>query len=338
MSRRPTIHAVAARAGVSTATVSKVVNGITAGVAEGTRARVEAAVRELGYRPNRLGRSLRTARNFTIGLAILDPSPRFLADPFTANLVAGLANYLNSRGFGLLLHGIRPGALDASFLIQHSEVDGLCLDLSGTRRQRLAAMRRVAELGKPFVVFQERPAALLEDACFIRQDDRGGAAALATGLLRRRPKRVWVIVSDVPWPAVEERVAGFRQVLEPEGVVLELVPCDETSGEAIAGAISAQLDGRPPPDLLLGQNDQIAAIALQVLRRYRLRVPEDVGVAGFNAFPFTGWGDLPLCSVRSRAYELGEAGAASLLERLEQGSFARREQVLPLELVPGSSA
>ena len=61
-------------------------------------------------------------------------------------------------------------------------------------------------------------------------------------------------------------------------------------------------------------------------------------IAGFNAFPFTGWGDLPLCSVRSRAYELGEAGAASLLERLEQGSFTRREQVLPLELVPGSSA
>src|SRR5690606_30066552 len=100
--------------------------------------------------------------------------------------------------------------------------------------------------------------------------DRGGATALAAGLLRRRPRRVWVIVSDVPWPAVEERVAGFRQVLEPEGAVLELVPCDETSGEAIAGAIAAQLDGRPPPDLLLGQNDQIAAIALQVLRRYGL--------------------------------------------------------------------
>src|SRR3546814_1855135 len=94
--------------GSSDLTVSKVINQITMGVAPSTRERVEAAVRHLGYRPNRVGRGLRTLRRSIIGMAIVDPSPSFLADPFTTNLVAGLTNHLSSRGFGLLLHGVKP--------------------------------------------------------------------------------------------------------------------------------------------------------------------------------------------------------------------------------------
>ncbi|MEX2643165.1 MAG: LacI family DNA-binding transcriptional regulator [Acetobacterales bacterium] len=334
----PTMHAVAARAGVSTATVSKVVNRIRTGVSEATRKKVEVAIGELGYRPNRSGRSLRTSRHSTIGLAIVDPSPRFLADPFTTNLVAGLSNYLSSRGFGLLLHGVLPGQLKSSFLIRESEIDGLCINLSGTRRARIAAMRMVAETGQPLVVFQDRPVRGLQDACFIRQDDEAGAAELARELLRRKRRRTVMIITDVPWPAVEHRVAGIRNVFQRHGVSVDMVACDETRTEAITQAIATYLDREEIPDLIIGQNDQIAIAAIEVLRNRGLKVPDNVGVSGFNAFPFTGLASPALTTVRSRAYELGEAGGAVMLERLETGSFQKSDHVFSLDLMIGESA
>ncbi len=338
MPQRPTIHAVAARAGVSTATVSKVINGIATGVSAATREKVEAAVQELGYRPNRLGRSLRTQRYATVGLAIVDPSPRFLADPFTTNLVAGLANHLNSQGFGLLLHGILPGKLESSFLVREAAVDGFCLSLSGTRPQRLAMMRRVAKLGLPMVVFQDLPTRSLPDACFVCQDDEGGAAMLARELLKRKPRRAVMVIAEIAWPAVEHRVAGIRSVFDAAGVRLDLVACDETRSEAIDTAIGRYLDREPLPDLLIGQNDQIAIAAIHVLRSRGLRVPRDIGVTGFNAFPFMDFADPPLMTIRSHAYELGELGAQMILDRLDQGKFPMREHVLPLQFVAGQSA
>jgi LacI family transcriptional regulator len=337
MSPRPTIHAVAARAGVSTATVSKVVNRIPSGVSAATRARVEAVIKELGYRPNRLGRSLRTLRNYRIGLAIVDPSPRFLADPFTTNLVAGLANHLNSRGFGLLLHGIQPGQLEASFLVRESEVDALCLSLSGAEQQQQTATRLLSNLGHPVVIFQQRPDPSLTDVCFIRQDDREGARMLACEMMKRQPKRALMIIPDVYWPAVGERVGGIRAVLDPEEVKLDLVECDETRSEAIVAAVEAYLDREEKPDLIIGQNDQIAIAAIHALRGRGLRVPEDVGVAGFNAFPFMDFADPSLATVRSRAYEIGQIGGEIILDRLETGQFREREHVLPLQLVAGRS-
>ncbi|MBX6322888.1 MAG: LacI family DNA-binding transcriptional regulator, partial [Rhodospirillaceae bacterium] len=333
MTKRPTIHAVAARSGVSTATVSKVVNRITAGVSESTRLRVEAAIRDLGYRPSRIGRGLRTLRRSIIGLAIVDPSPTFLADPFTTNLVAGLTNHLSSRGFGLLLHGVKPGELESSFLVRESEADALCVSLSGPRRARLGYLRLLARLGQPFVAFQDLPDRSVEDACFIRQDDRGGAEQLARHLMARRPRRATMIVSDVSWPAIEQRVIGIRKVLAANGVKLDLVACDETRTEAIIGAIERLVVRRRLPDVIIGQNDQIAVAAIQVLRRHGLRVPDDVAVSGFNAFQFTSFADPPLTTVRSQAYELGRLGAEVILERLETGRFRDRELVLPVSLV-----
>lgn len=338
MIKRPTIHAVAAKAGVSTATVSKVINQITVGVAEPTRQRVEAAIRHLGYRPNRVGRGLRTLRRSTIGMAIVDPSPRFLTDPFTTNLVAGLTNHLSACGFGLLLHGVNPHELKSSFLVRESEVDALCLMLSGSRRDRLAYMRLLAELGQPFVTFQDLPVASIADACFVRQDDKGGAAALAKHLMKRRPRRAAMIISEISWPAVEQRVSGFRSVFDDKGVDLHLVRCDETRTESIMDAVDDYLAQVKLPDLVIGQNDQVALAAMQVLHRRGHRVPRDVGVAGFNAFSFAAFASPALTTARSQAYELGQAGAEIILDRLQAGQFRAREHVIPVELVRGQTA
>lgn len=338
MYERPTLRSVAFRAGVSIATVSKVVNGITVGVSDATRTQVEAAVEELGYRPNRSGRSLRVQRHQVIGLAIIDPSPRFLADPFTTNLVAGLSNELNINGFGLLLYGVVPGRLGESSLIRQSEVDAICLNPSGERSERLAAMELVSGLKQPLVVIQDSPTDTLQDVCFVRQDDEGGAALLAAEVMKRPCRRAAMVIADIPWPAVEHRMAGFQKVFDRNGVQLDFIRCDETSSQAITDSIAGYLDRHGTPDVLVGQNDQIAIAAMQLLASRGVDVPGEVAVTGYNAFPFTGLATPSLTTVRSRAYELGVTAASAMLDRLENGQFRQSEYVLPLELVPGQSA
>jgi len=337
MASRPTLHSVAQKAGVSIATVSKVVNGITVGVSEPTRIQVEAAIQELGYRPNRMGRSLRAQRHQVIGLAIVDPSPRFLADPFTTNLVAGLSNQLNINGFGLLLYGVMPGKLGDSSLIRQSEVDAICLNPSGERQERLAAMRLAAGLGQPLVVIQDRNASGLNDVCFVRQDDKSGAEQLAKEILKRPCRKAMMVVADIPWPAVEHRVAGFKGVFEKSGIKLDFVRCDETNSQAITDAIADYLDREGVPDVLVGQNDQIAITAINLLNARGMEVPRDVAVTGYNAFPFTGVSNPVLTTVRSRAYDLGVTAANAILYRLEHGTFEHREYTLSLDLVVGKS-
>lgn len=336
MSQRATLHTVAAEAGVSTATVSKVVNGISAGVSEETRKRVAEVVSRLGYRPNRIGRGLRTLRRSTIGMAIVDPSPTFLADPFTTNLVAGLSNALSSRGFGLLLHGVKPADLESSYLIKELEVDALCVTLSGPSRARRNHIGLIAGLGHPAVIFQETADASFNDVCFVRQDDESGARALAELTLQRPIARAVAIIPDIGWAAIERRVEGFRKVLRRKGIRLTVVACDETHLDDIANAVEGALVDEPP-DLVIGANDQIALVAMQVLKSRGLSIPRDVAVTGFNGFPFSGMTEPRLTTVRSSAYALGELGAHLVLERLEIGSFPNRERILPVELVEGGS-
>lgn len=338
MAKPPNIHAVAARAGVSTATVSKVVNRISVGMSEATRQRVEDAIQELGYRPNRVGRGLRKLHRSIIGVAIVDPSPSFLADPFTTNLVAGLGNHLSAQGYGLLLHGIKPHELRSSFLVRESEVDALCVTLSGPRRERLGYIKLLTELGQPFVTFQDQPVASATDACFVLQDDRAGAISLARHILeKRRVEKATMFISDLSWAAIEQRVAGFQEVFDGKKIALELVRCNETRSESIVDAAEVTLARGNLPDLIIGQNDQMALTVLHVLKRHGIRVPDDVGICGFNAFPFSSFADPPLTTARSPAYELGSLGAKVILERLETGRFSKKEHVLPVSLIAGAS-
>lgn len=335
---KPNLHTVAAHAGVSIATVSKVVNGVRYGIAEATLERVLASVRELGYRPNRSGRGLRMLRRSIIGIAIVDPSPAFLADPFTTHLVAGLSNHLSDRGFGLLLHGIKPKHVEASFLVKESVVDGLCLVLSGSAQHRRQSTRFLSTLGHPLVVFQDRATEGIPDACFVNQDDTGGAHELAKRVLARKPKTALIVIPDIFWPAIQLRLEAFWHAMKQAGVAARIIRCDEGNPASIARALEGQIEKSGLPDVIIGTNDQIAIVALHVLEKRGARVPEDVAVTGFNAFSSNDYAGLDLTTARSPAYEMGELGGRLLLERLESGRFEKQEYTLPVSIVAGATA
>jgi DNA-binding LacI/PurR family transcriptional regulator len=330
---------VARAAGVSPMTVSNVVNARHKLMSKATRLKVEEAIEHLGYRPQTTGRNLRLARGFSIGMIIVDESPTFLADPFITQLVAGLSNYLSERDYALVLQAVNEKDFADSSLIRRAETDAVCTLLSGSPGRRRRLLQRLAAIDHPLILFQEALPAGISDAASIRQDDFGGGKALAELVLERGARRLLFLAPALTWPAVQERERGIRAAIAGfgRGASVSVIPCGNGSVAAVIETLDGYTGRRKAPDAVMGANDQIGIAAMKWLRREGLRMPQDVLVTGFNAFEFWNYAEPILTTMRSPAYELGARGGETMLHRLREGEFARRDEVFPVELQIGGS-
>lgn len=332
----PTLKTVADAAGVSIAIVSRVVNGLYHGMTADTRARVEAAIDELSYRPNRAARSLRTKRSYRVAIIAVDTSPEFLADPFTTYLLAGFSNALSEQNYGLLVQRLDPSAPAEALLARVQDADALSLYMSGPRADRLALIERCRVLGLPLLVFQEvLPAPIEGDVAVVRQDDRSGGRWLGERIRRNRLSDILAVVPILGWPAIEERLAGLREGVA-DSAEPRVLPVLETDMRAVAAALDGCL-ATAMPEVIVCSNDQLAAQAMAAVGRTGRRVPDDVRVSGFNHFLITGSVTPPLTTVRSPAFHLGVEAAHLITQRLDQGRFRTSEIVLPVEYVVGQT-
>lgn len=332
--KKITLREVAARAGVTAMTVSNVLNGRGA-VGHTTRARVLEAVENLNYRPHAGARRLRAKRFHSLGMLVLDDAPDYLSDPFTTQIIAGLSNFATENGNSLVLQGVRHATLEQAPLLSQLETDGVCALLSGDAEERAALVERVRSLRVPLVLFQE-PAGR-GDVCVIRQDDRGGAAALAQLVSDKGAQRIMMLLPRVEWPAMVEREAGARAAAAARGATFHAVRCADEGFEATQEALRAALAAHGLPDAILGGNDRMAIAALKLLERDGVRVPQQVLVTGFNGFDMARYSSPVLTTMRSPAYEMGWRGGEALLARLASGRFAEKEIVLPVAFVSGES-
>lgn len=334
-----TLRDVAAAAGVSPMTVSNLINARHHTMRPETRARVELAIQQLGYRPNLTGRSLRRSTRLAIGMIIVDDAPLYLADPFTTHIVAGLSNQLSAKGYGLQIQGLAASAFKVSPLMRDIRTDGNCVLLSGSVAQRRAIVEELLDLGQPLIVFQETFKFPGSDLCIIRQADRAGGRLVAEEALCRGARRPVMLVPHVTWPAIGERVAGAEDVIAaaPGNLQLRIVACGNADMVDTQAALGREIDANGFPDAVIAGNDQMGIAALKLLTSRGRRIPEDVTITGFNAFEFWQYTEPVLTSVRSPAYEIGARGAEEILKRLLVGHFERREIVFPVDLQPGGS-
>jgi LacI family transcriptional regulator len=254
-------------------------------------------------------------------------------------VVAGLGNCLNRNGYGLQLQGMSAEAFSTSPLVRNIRSDGICVLLSGpetTRRQVIATLLR---LGHPIVTFQETLKFRGADICNIRQADREGGGMVAREVLRRTARRVMMLVPEVTWPAIVERVAGARAAIlaaetSPE---FHIVSCGTAEFDETQKALAVGIEAHGYPDAILAGNDQMGIAAMKLMATHGRRVPGDVAITGFNAFEFWKFTDPVLTTIRSPAYEMGARGGEEILARLASGVFDRREIVYPVELQRGGS-
>jgi DNA-binding LacI/PurR family transcriptional regulator len=328
---------VAEQSGVSVQTVSNLVNNRLRQMSEVTRLRIEEAMAELGYHPNLTARGLRSARTATIGFLLLDEGARYLADPMTDQVIAGVGDVARDRGYSVLIHAGRPGPPDSGLLkpVLESRVDGALLFLSGPREQRAWYPARAAELHVPVVLLEEPRGGGGAAQMSVRADNRSGARRLAEHLIERGHRRIAFIAAHQPWPMLEQRHRGYHDALAAAGLAVdrELELFEGTWDTAVAATmVDRLLSMADPPTAIMGGNDLLAIGAMRQARARGLRVPQDLAVTGFNDFAFAEFVEPPLTTVHVPGYEMGCVAAQLLIDHRDGVEIKRRHVMLPVEL------
>jgi DNA-binding LacI/PurR family transcriptional regulator len=322
---------VAARAEVSVQTVSNIVNARYHLMGDETRARVERAMSDLGYHPNLAARTLRSARTETLCFLLLDEGNRFLADPMTDLIIAGIGDVARARGYGLLIRAALPNEPDPSLLkpLLENRADGAFLFLSGEPDLRRWYVAKLSELGFPFILLETSRQSHVRS---VTAADRDGARQLTEHLIAAGHKRIAFMTTAVPWPMLEQRLLGYRDALEAADLRPRVYTGGTWTPASGAAQASAILEDRRPPTAIMCGNDLLALGAIRAVRERGLSVPGDVAVTGFDDFDFAEFADPALTTVRIPGYEIGRTAGEALVNALEGKSGRRRHLVLPVEL------
>lgn len=329
-----TIVDVAARAGVSTATVSRVLSG-SAAARPATRERVLAAARDLAYRPSGVARALQRSQTRTIGLLITD-----IENPFYPQIVRAAEDEAHARGLGLLLCNAAddPGRELAYLdLLLDRRIDGLIVASARAIRRHA---RQLADVDMPVVLVNAATRA--GGLSGITADHRRGALMAAEHLLALGHRRIGLVTAPANRAAAARlRRAGVADALRAAGMDPGSLLVAE-GDERIAGGITATselLATRQRPTAIVCYNDLTAIGALQAVRAAGLRVPEDVSVVGFDDIELATWTDPGLTTIRQPTDEMARWAVGRLAATLRGITIDDASQVIlePSLIVRGST-
>ena len=330
-----TLEEVARLANVSRATVSRVVNGDRR-VGDAARNAVEAAVRQLGYVPNRAARSLVTRRSDSVAVVITEPTGRLFGDPFFPRLLRGISDALAEAGLQLVL--LMPqGPADEPRVARYlagGHTDGVLLvSLHGADPLPEDLQRR----GIPVVV-AGRPTAT--GLTYVDVDNRGGAAAAVRHLLDTGRRRIGTIAGPQDMAPGSDRLAGYRDALAAagQGIDDERVAVGDFTLDGGRAAMAALLEADAELDGVFAASDLMALGAMDVLRAAGRRIPDDVALIGFDDSPLAESAMPPLSSVRQPIEEMGREMTRLLLASLRRPDDPPRRVVLDTTLIARRSS
>ncbi|KAB1904200.1 LacI family DNA-binding transcriptional regulator [Micromonospora tulbaghiae] len=338
---RPTLDAVAARAGVGRGTVSRVVNG-SPQVSPEARAAVQQAIAELGYVPNRAARALVTQRTDSVALVVSESGERVFTEPFFAAIVRGVSSGLVETPMQLWLamvqSPIERERVEHHLTNQH--VDGVLL-LSLHDADPLPTL--LEERGLP-TVLGGRPARMLhpnaQPAWFVDMDNVGGARQAVEHLFRQGRRRVATIAGPQDMGAGLARLSGYQEAVRASGGRVDpgLIAYGDFSEGSGTAAMRRLLDICPELDAVFVASDLMAFGALRALREAGRRVPEDVAVIGFDDAPIARQAEPPLTTVFQPVEEMGRQMARLLVSRIRGEEVPSPHVLLDTELVHRASA
>lgn len=305
-----TIRDVAQLAGVSTATVSHVLNN-TRAVSDGSRDRVFAAMEQLNYRPNAVARSLRVSETLTLGLIVPD-----VEIPFFARVARCIETSANEAGYNVILCN-SGWSLEQELLYLDNllarRVDGLiCISLSMTSEHITPLLKRRT----PVVWFEQARTGSRFDSVLI--DNYKGAYEAATHLIAQGHRRIGCIHGLPQSQLTVDRLAGYRRALKEHDLPFDealLFSGDYTPPTGVIGA-HRLLSLPEPPTALFAFNDMMAFGAMQAINERGLRVPEQVAVIGFDGVALTEHICPPLSTVEQPIPEMCKLAISLLLDRI----------------------
>jgi len=329
--RPPTLETVAALAGVSRATASRVVNNLDR-VAPHVVDSVNAAIKELGYVPNQAARSLARRRTAVVAVVIPESAERLFADPFFAAVIQGAAAQLASTDYTLNLAIGADESEKSRRYLTGGNVDGVLVvsqhdgDLALTQ---LGLTVPIVFAGRPAVDFGER-------GYFVDVDNHGATTEAVRHLIDRGRGQIATIAGSQDLRAGRDRLAGWRDALTAADLRADLVAVGDFTPESGTVAMEELLAG-PPFDAVFAANDQMAFGAISALARAGRAVPDDVAVVGFDDDQFSRAARPTITTVHQPAHEMGRLLARHLLA-LMAGQSVEHVTFLPTHLVVRESS
>lgn len=310
-----TLHELAKAAGVSVATVSRVLNNNDHPVNEATRRRVQAVANELGYRPNMMARSLKTDRTLTIGLIVDN-----IISPFTPTMIRGIQDHLKqAEYFSVVINTDWKPEIETRAihdLISRS-IDGIIFVESFLRD----ASPTLDLANKPYVFVHRIFGNVHRNSVGV--DERYGARLAVEHLVKLGHSRIGFINGPEGWHASEMRLIGYRETLEQFGIPFNPELVVEGDWEVQSGYPAAKhfIAMTERPTALFAANDLMALGAIYAIQDTGLSVPSDMAVVGYDDREIASLARPTITTVQMPCYEMGQASAQLLL-----GMIAKQTQ------------
>lgn len=332
---QPTLDEVARLAGVSRATVSRVVNN-SPRVTAANREATERAIRELGYVPNQSARALASSSTGAVILAAADPSLDLFADPFFSEVILGVSSVLEKTELelSLVLASSPEGRARLQRTLASPRADGIMLVALRTGDP----LHRVAQdTHLPLVLLGSPPGAPGGDAeWYVDADNYTGARLAAEHLIGSGRRRIALIAGPADVPASAVRQKGFSDALTLAGLAPDLVVHADFTVTGGDDAMRELLARDPAIDGVFAASDNMAAGALAALKAAGRSVPADVAVVGFDDMPIATYTHPALTTVSQPVRAMGRELARMLLSAM--GKNEPHPVILPTRLVVRESA
>ncbi len=321
----PTIKDIAARAGISYATVSRALNE-KYGVSRETREKVKALAEEMGYRPNAIAQGLVNRTTMTVGLIIPD-----ITNPFYPRLALGIEDRLLKAGYNVFLCNTswNPDR-ERDYLnnLVQKQVDGIIISSIAHHADDIES---IIPSDMPLVYVSSYP----EDTerSYVLIDNIKGADMAVSHLLFRKRRRIAFIGSQQEYHSLEDRLSGYRKALKRAGIEVseDMVVLDKFQEQSGYKIIRELLEKGTIPDGVFAENDIIAMGVVQGVQDSGYRVPEDVAVIGFDDIPIASHPDIQLSTIHQPKYRIGSYAAEILLNQLIQDPSERRTERMTLQ-------
>jgi DNA-binding LacI/PurR family transcriptional regulator len=332
--RKVTIRQVAAAAGVSRATASRVISGSTL-VSDDAREAVQRAIDELGFIPSSAARSLALGRLNSVALAVPEPNARVLSDPFFEQVILGLSTRLDESDVQMVLLVARSGQRTERIgqFLAGRHVDGAVI---ASHHRDDSLNQRLVGLGLP-CVFIGRPLNVAA-AHYVDMDNVSGARMATEYLVSRGCRRLATIAGPADMPAGIDRLRGWEIAMDDAALARSAVAHGDFTQASGAEAMQKLLADHPDVDGVFAASDLMAAGALRALAERGLRVPDDVAVVGFDDFPVADTTHPPLSTVTHPVGAMAHRAGDMLLAMINGDDVDPEPALFAPELVLRDSA
>lgn len=329
---RVTIKDVAVRADVSHQTVSRVINN-KEHVNPHTRSRVEKVIKELGYRPSAIARSMVKGHTFTLGCI----SPN-LTDYIFANMIESAQAEARRQGF-FILTGSAPTIDDVRPLLDemlNRRVDGL-LVLNPRDDERYHYLLPLVQEGLPIVYLKNSP--IDEAVSSVVCDDNNGGYQAVNYLVKLGHTSIATILGLENEECTLDRLAGYRQALQEAGITPDkkLIAVGDWTARSGEQAVRQLLKTKRTFSAIFAQNDRMAVGAIRALQEAGLRVPQNISVIGYDNIPLVSYFTPPLTTIQQPMSEFGRHGARLLIRAVQIPQSKPKQMRLNARLIERSS-